>query len=271
VAAPQESVRLPFEQAGIAAFEREREAMDALVQLADHAALMARKPAPVVRVPANRETRTLNEHESLALLSSAGLPVIEHRLCRSEEEAVRAASAFDHRVVIKACSQDLPHKSDHGLVALNPPDIASEFRRQREKVAALGARFEGVIVARLAQNARELALGARVDPGFGPVVLVGDGGIALEALKDFRLLQPPFTVSEVLQKLAQLRVAPLLQGFRGQPARDAAAFGAMAVRLGEAMLSWNGAVASMDINPVMVFETGKGAVAVDALAIIAVP
>jgi hypothetical protein len=96
-------------------------------------------------------------------------------------------------------------------------------------------------------------------------VLVGDGGIYLEALKDFRLLLPPFTRDEVLQKLGELRVAPLLGALRGQAARDVEAFAAMAVTLGEAMLSWNGAVASVDINPVIVFETGAGAVAVDAL------
>ena len=104
-----------------------------------------------------------------------------------------------------------------------------------------------------------------MDPQFGPVVLVGDGGIYLEALKDFRLLLPPFSREDVIRKLGELRVAPLLAGLRGQRACDAAAFAAMAVRLGEAMLQWNGALASVDINPVIVFETGAGAVAVDAL------
>jgi acetate---CoA ligase (ADP-forming) len=265
VAATQESVRAPFEQAGIAAFEREREAMDALVQFADHRALMARPPrapVPPVRVGA---TRLLNEADSLALLARSGLRVIEHRLCRTEEQVVAAASAFDHEIVMKACSPDVPHKSDHGLVALRPEDAVREFHRQSSEVEKLGARFDGVIVARMAPKGRELALGARIDPQFGPVVLVGDGGIFLEALKDFRLLLPPFTDAEVLAKLGELRVAPLLAGVRGQAPRDAAAFAAMAVRLGEAMLSWNGAVASVDINPVIVFETGRGAVAVDAL------
>lgn len=265
VAAPQETVRAPFEQAGIAAFERERGAMDALAQLAEHGALMAqpaRAPARAIPVPA---TRLLNEAESLALISQAGLAVIEHRLCRSAEEAAAAAATFGGRVVIKACSRDLPHKSEHGLVALGPPHAEHEFRRQAQAVAKLGASFEGVIVARLAAKGRELALGARLDPQFGPVVLVGDGGVYLEALKDFRLLLPPFAEAEVLAKLAELRVAPLLAGVRGEPAADLGAFAAMAVRLGEAMLRWDGAVASVDVNPVRVFETGKGAVALDAL------
>ena len=137
--------------------------------------------------------------------------------------------------------------------------------RQRDAVQALGARFDGVIVARRAPKATELALGARVDPQFGPVVLVGDGGVNLEALKDFRLLLAPFAEEEVLRKLGELRIAPLLGGWRGRPAADLAAFARMAVRLGDAMLGWGGSVSSIDINPVFVFETGRGALAVDAL------
>jgi hypothetical protein len=108
-----------------------------------------------------------------------------------------------------------------------------------------------------------MALGARIDPQFGPIVLLGDGGVYLEALQDFRLIIPPFKEEEALEKIARLRVAPLLGALRGRPARDLAAVAGMAVRLGDAMLAWKGEVSSVDINPVIVFETG--AVAVDAL------
>jgi hypothetical protein len=98
-------------------------------------------------------------------------------------------------------------------------------------------------------------------------VLIGDGGIYLEALKDFRLLLPPFGEDAVLRKLGELRVAPLLAALRGQPARDVRAFARMAVKLGEAIVRWDGTVASVDINPVAVFQTG--AVALDALVEVA--
>jgi acyl-CoA synthetase (NDP forming) len=268
LAAPQPSVRAPFEEAGIATFASERAAMDALAQLADHAALLRRERAPVAAVPAVGETRGLNEAEGLALLAQAGIPVVEHRLCRHEDEIVAAWQALGGDAVLKACSRDIPHKSDHGLVALQVEDPVSEFQRQRRRVVELGAGFDGVIVARRAAKGRELALGARIDAQFGPVVLVGDGGIYLEALKDFRLLLPPFTEEEALAKLGELRMAPLLGSLRGQPARDVRAFARMAVKLGDAMLAWNGTVSAVDINPVIVFETGAGAVAVDALVII---
>ena len=271
VAAPQASVRGAFDAAGVATFASERAAMDALAQLADHAALLRRPAAPIASAVRIERTRTLNEHDSLARLAQAGIGVVEHRLCRSEEEATEAAAAFDHQIVMKACSRDLPHKSDHGLVALAVDDPAAEFRRQRQRAGEVGARLEGVIVARKARRGRELALGARLDPQFGPVVLLGDGGIYLEALKDFRLLMPPFTEGQVLEKLRELRIAPLLYGLRGEPGRDVRAFAQMAVKLGEAMLAWNGSVAAVDINPVIVFETGAGAVALDALVIISDP
>jgi acyl-CoA synthetase (NDP forming) len=262
LAAPQASVRAPFEQAGVATFAREREAMDALAQVAAHSALMQKAGCRAPEVYPQGQTRFLDEAESLALLASAGIAVVEHERCRTAEEV---GAKFKAGMVMKACSPDLPHKSDHGLVALEVGDPLAEYTRMREKVVSLGARFEGVILARRAARGRELALGARLDPQFGPVVLVGDGGVYLEALKDFRLLLPPFGETEVLEKLGALRIAPLLGALRGQPARDVAAYARMAVRLGEAMVSWRGAVASVDINPVIVFETGVGALAVDAL------
>jgi acyl-CoA synthetase (NDP forming) len=266
VAAPQKSVRDEFAKAGVPTFASERVAMDALAQLADHAALLQRPavegaPMRPIWLPTGSH-RFLHEAESLEVLARAGLPVVEHRLCRTEEEV---RGGFGPPVVMKACSRDVPHKTEHGLVCIDPPDPVAEFRRQREKIAALGASFEGVIVARRAAKGRELALGARLDPQFGPVVMVGDGGVNLEALKDFRLLLPPFPADEVLAKVNQLRIAPLLAGWRGEPPADLPAFARMAVLLGEAMLGWAGSVAAVDINPVFVFETGKGALAVDAL------
>ncbi len=263
VAAPQAAVREPFARAGIATFAREREAIDALVQVADHAALL-RRPAsrPPHSFPLHRY-RTLDESASLALLARSGIPVVEHRLCRHEDEVVAASRELGAPLVLKGCSRDIAHKSEAKLVSLNVDDPVAEFHRLRRRIGALGAWFGGVIVARKAPKARELALGARLDARFGPVVMVGDGGVYLEALKDFRLLLPPFTEGDVIARLRSLRIAPLLQAVRGEPACDVEAFARLAVRLGEAMLEWEGRVGAVDINPVAVFETG--AVALDAL------
>ena len=267
IAAPQEEVRAEFEKLGLPAFAREREAMAALRQLAGHSELMRRKPAaraaaPAPRLPAGRGF--LNEFESLSLLQQAGVQVVEHRLCQDEAAARAAFRALGPKVVAKACSSSIPHKTEQGLVKLglqSEDAVATVFRDFTARIPA----GDGVLVARHSAGRRELALGARLDPAFGPVVLLGDGGIYLEALKDFRLLLPPFGEDEVRAALAQLRIAPLLQGVRGEPPLDLAAIARMAVALGDAMLGWGGKVASVDVNPVMVFAQGDGALAVDAL------
>jgi len=275
VAATQAEVRSEFSNAGLPTFEREREAMQALAQLARHAALLRTTPAPVLAGKAvapfpqpARGARFIGEAQSLALLAGAGIAVIEHHLCVSED-AVRAAfAALGGPVALKACSPDAPHKTELGLVMLGVADAdaaAREFVRQKQKLASIKARFDGVVVARMARKGRELALGARIDPQFGPVVMIGDGGIYLEALKDFVLLLPPFDSAEARAALGRLRIAPLLAGVRGEAPRDCDAVAGMAVRLGAAIVAWQDAVASIDINPVIVHAEGEGAVALDGL------
>jgi len=268
LAAPQVEVRAEFERLGVPAFEREREAMLALRQLAEHAVLMRKAPPAGPRhtpppLPGG-SAGFLNEAESLALLAAAGLGVVEHRLCHDEAAARAAFRALGPKVVVKACSASVPHKTELGLVRLGVASEEAAARAFREFKPQLPA-ADGVLVARQVSARRELALGARVDPVFGPVVLVGDGGIYLEALKDFRLLLPPFSAEDVRAALLGLRIAPLLESQRGQPAPDVGAYAQMAVHLGDAMLAWGGKVASVDVNPVMLFDEGRGALAADAL------
>jgi acetate---CoA ligase (ADP-forming) len=252
VAAPQASVRSQF---SVATFARESEAIDSLHQLARHSAWL-RQPAREARYVkgVSSKTRFLNEAESLAIAAKAGVPAVEHRLCRDEAEVRAAVRALGPSVAVKACSPDIPHKAALGLVALDAKDPVAEFKRMRD---AVKGRFDGVIVARMAAKGLELALGAHVDPLFGPAVLIGAGGVQVEVLKDVQLLLPPFSEAEVLEKLGRLRMAPLLAG------RDTPAFARAAVALGKAAHDLG--IASVDINPVILFETGKGAVAVDAL------
>ncbi|MDH3319161.1 MAG: acetate--CoA ligase family protein [Betaproteobacteria bacterium] len=268
LAAPQPEVRAEFEKLGVPAFARERDAMLALRQLAAHSALLRQRPAaaPAAVAPSLPEGKAgfLDEAASLALLAQAGIAVVEHRLCHSEAEARAAFAALGPKVVVKACSASVPHKTEQGLVRVglqSADEVVQAYRDFKPRLPAV----DGVLVARHAAGRRELALGARLDPHFGPVVMVGDGGIYLEALKDFRLLLPPFSVEDVLEALAGLRMAPLLGAQRGQAPLDAGAYARMAVRLGEAMRGWQGRVASVDVNPVMLFEQGRGALAVDAL------
>ena len=272
VSAWQEPVAAPFRAAGMPVYANETEALGALSQLASHTALLRRpraawgKPAPV-EVPAGKSA-FLNEVESLELLARHKLPVVAYRLCRTAAEARSAFEAIGAPVVVKACSVDIPHKSEHGLVAVNvksADDVARLFDSQWKKMGDMRAARDGVIVAAMRKAQRELMIGARIDPHFGPVVVVGDGGKYVEALKDFALLVPPFDAAEVKEALRGLRIAPLLDGVRGDPPLDLDALAAAAIGVGQLIGASRGKIASIDLNPVMVGAKGEGVVIVDAL------
>ncbi|HSD55217.1 MAG TPA: acetate--CoA ligase family protein [Burkholderiales bacterium] len=272
VAATQDPVVAEFRAAGLPVYANEREALGVLAQLAAHTTLL-RKPrvdwpdAAAIDLPVGAHP-FLNEAESLALLARAGVPVVPYRLCRSADEARAAFCALGGPVAVKACSIDVPHKSEHGLVTLNvtsADEAARAFNAQWDKLATLDAARDGVIVAAMRKLRREFMVGARVDPAFGPVVVVGDGGKYVEALKDFAVLAPPFDAADVREALAGLRIAPLIDGVRGEPPLDVAALAAVAIRVGRLICAGGGKIASLDLNPVMVGAVGEGALVVDAL------
>ncbi|HSU20450.1 MAG TPA: acetate--CoA ligase family protein [Variovorax sp.] len=272
VAAWQESVAAPFRAQGIPTYANEHDALGTLAQLAAHTALMRRAvvPWPAGAAPAlpPGSGRFLDEAQSLAVLADAGVPVVAHRLCRSADEAAEALAAVGAPAVVKACSRDVPHKSEHGLVALGVTTAAEAralFERQWATLAGLGAARDGVIVAAMRRGQREFMVGARVDPVFGPVVVVGDGGKYVEALQDVAVLLPPFAAADVTAALRTLRVAPLIEGVRSDPPLDVDALAALAVAVGRLVVDAGGAIASIDVNPVLVGARGEGAVALDAL------
>src|SRR5262249_33106235 len=127
--------------------------------------------------------------------------------------------------------------------------------------------LDGVLVERMApKGGLELILGARNDPAWGPVLVVGLGGVMAEALSDIRLLPPDLTEAEVAGEFRRLKGARLLGPFRGAPARDVEAAAAIVARLG-AVLRAHPEIAEVDINPLMVYGEGQGALAVDALIV----
>jgi len=117
----------------------------------------------------------------------------------------------------------------------------------------------------MARGRRELMIGARVDPVFGPVVLLGDGGKYVEAMPDVQVLISPFTAADVRSALAKLRIAPLLAGVRGEPALDVEAFTAAAIAVCRLMMDPASKVVNLDLNPVLIGAKGEGCVALDAV------
>lgn len=274
VSATQPAVAREFAANGTATFPTEVEAVTALNQFLTHHEMMARakassRPAPSASVPLPASQTMLNEADSLALLASKGIPVVPHRLCKSGEEAEAAFDAIGGPVVIKGCSADIAHKSELGLVQLgvSSREQAGEAFARMEAIIRnhARARFDGVIVAAMATGRRELMIGAHRDPVFGPVVVVGDGGKYVEVFKDTALMLTPFGKEDVGYALAKLRIAPLLQGVRGEPPMDVAALIDAVVKIGDLMRDENAGVQSIDLNPVLLDSEGKGCVVVDAV------
>lgn len=279
VAAPQLSVSDRFKALDLAVYPTEGEAVRALGQFLSHAELQAaadrRNPEGPTPPRKTGPTLMLDEFASLALLSAHGVAVAKHRLCATEAEALAAFEALGGApVVLKGCTPDASHKSELGLVQVglrDAPAVAAAFRGIGQAALGAGVRLSGVIVAELVRGRRELMIGAKIDPVFGPVVLVGDGGKYVEAMPDVQVLLPPFDAAHVERALRRLRIAPLLDGVRGEPALDVAAFCAACVAVGQLMSEPGAGVTQLDVNPVIVGAVGEGCVAVDAVVYRTVP
>jgi acyl-CoA synthetase (NDP forming) len=268
---PQPASAAIFRAAGIPTFENPTEALGALTELADHVRLMQRQRGSAtvrrVRTRPITEGRWLNEHESLALLAEQGLPIVPHRLCRSAAEARAAFAEFGPLVAVKACSRDVPHKGDKGLVALNvntAEEVARVYAAQLAILGKIGARADGVIVATMVSGLCEVALGITWDAVFGPLVMVAAGGRDIEALNEAVLVVPPFSAEDVKDALTRLERSRLLVARDGARTPDVDALCEVAIRLGEMALGADG-IQSIDVNPVLVGEAGAGVTIVDAL------
>jgi acyl-CoA synthetase (NDP forming) len=176
-------------------------------------------------------------------------------------------------VVLKACSAALPHKSDLGLVHVGvegPRAVRAAFREILERArAAAPGEVDGVLVCEMVRGGIELALGIAQDPVFGPTVVIGAGGVDLEATPDVAHLIVPFDEADVRRALDGLRLRPRLDAHRGRPPADVDALVAATCALGRAADELRGTVVEVDVNPLLVRPEGEGVIALDALVVLA--
>ena len=169
----------------------------------------------------------------MAALRTAGIATVDARAARSADEAVQSARATGYPVVLKIASEDIAHKTEVGGVALNLQDDAA-VREAYERILATvrshapQARIDGVLIAPMVRGGVELIAGVSRDPVFGPVVMVGMGGIYAEVLKDVAVQVAPVSEDEALRMIRSLKLFPLLDGARGQAKADVAAANAAA-------------------------------------------
>lgn len=203
---------------------------------------------------------TLGEFESLRMLNDFGIATVTCALANSENEAVAAARDMGYPVALKTAGESMLHKSEHGGVVLGVEDEAQLCSAYGGMSTRLG---NDVLISAMADAGVEMLLGIKHDPQFGPVVLIGSGGVLAETLGDVQYALPPFDAAHARRCVDRLQLRPLLDGVRGEAAADIEAFCNIAARFSEMAAALADVLAEVDVNPVIVQE--RGAIAVDAL------
>jgi succinyl-CoA synthetase beta subunit len=211
------------------------------------------------------------EFQGKRWLADAGIRVPSGALATSVDAACAVASAIGYPVVIKAQASALPHKSEVGGVVVGVADEAalrSAWTRLLDNVGQHrpGLPLDGVLVEAMAQRGIELVVGARRDADWGPLLLVGLGGVWIEVLKDFRLIPADLSAADIVVELMRLKAAPLLLGARGAAAVNLAAVAAVVARIGE-LICADQRITEIDLNPLVV--SADQAVALDVLLVCA--
>ena len=226
---------------------------------------------PGIQVPADLPGGFLTEPDARRLLEAAGIPTTRWQFAADTEAAVQAARALGDAVAIKAVSARIVHKSDIGGVKLGLRGDAAVRQACNDIAAAARAAgvetLDGFLVTEMWRADTELILGVQRDPDFGPLVMVGAGGVLVELMKDVQLAPAPLSHATARAMLGRLRCLPLLTGYRGRPAADLDAIADTMVRLGALAADTSARLSELDINPL--FIAGDRIAAADARATLA--
>lgn len=259
---------------GIPVFRGIPAAATGLAGLARLGRLTVLPAAPAYHGPVDTVDATVfrNEFHAKQALAAAGISVPREEVVTSADQAVRSARATGYPVVLKIASEDIAHKTEIGGVALDLADddaVRQAFDRLMANARrhAPHARLDGVLVAPMVRGGIELIAGVSRDPVFGPVVMVGFGGIYAEILKDVAVQVAPVSEAEALQMIRGLKMFPLLDGARGQARADVAAAARTVARLSEFACRHVAQVAEIDMNPILVRPEGQGVLVLDALMV----
>jgi acyl-CoA synthetase (NDP forming) len=257
-------------------FRSARNCLTAVKAWLDYAAFQKRYRSPfakpVMRAsPAARKARpllkdgsVLSERRSKELLAAYGIPVTGDIFVTRPEEAASAAKLIGFPVVLKASADSLSHKSDRGLVRVG---ISSEkaVRAAYREIMTAAPDAEGVIVCELVRDGVETVVGVVRDQLFGPVIMFGLGGVAVEIFKDVTFRVPPFDKAEARRMIEEIKAFPLLRGARGRPKADLKALVDVIMKVQRLAVDLSGDIAELDINPLLALP--DRAVALDALVV----
>jgi acetate---CoA ligase (ADP-forming) len=275
-----------LEAHGVPTFTFPEEAVQGLGSLARYRAWATRRRTEVRAFPVDRAAvraalrrarragqLVLPEYSARALLGAYGLRFPASRSVRTREEAEVAAGEIGYPVVLKVASPDISHKTDVGGVALgieDAPSLRAAFDRMRESLRhrAPTARIAGFEVEAEVRGGKEVLLGVQRDPGFGPVVVFGTGGIYVEVLRDVTFRLAPVRPLGAVHMIESVRSFPLLEGVRGERPSDLGALAEAIERVSQ-LATELPEVVELDVNPLIVRPEGGGVVAVDARVVLA--
>jgi acyl-CoA synthetase (NDP forming) len=214
----------------------------------------------------------LSEADSKALLRAAGIAVPDEILVTEKSGLDAAIARIGLPLAMKVQSPDIPHKSEVGGVRLNVATkgevfLAFEALLNNARQARPDAAIQGVLLGPMAKKGVEIIIGSLQDATFGPMVMVGLGGITTELFRDVVYRPAPVGGEEALAMLDELKAAPLLQGFRGAAKADVAALAQLIAQLSHLAARLRNDVAEIEINPVLVHPNGQGMTIVDALVV----
>ena len=204
----------------------------------------------------------LLEEEGQEVLKAYGLPLPKSALAKTEADAIKIAKQIGYPVVMKIASPQIIHKSDAGGVKVNltnDTEIKEAFKTivANAKKYNKNAEIKGVLIVEMVKGGKELIIGSKLEPGFGPVIMLGMGGIYVEVLKDVTFKLAPVTDKEADDMIASIKTQKLLQGVRGEKPSDTAKLSECIQRLSQLVTDFK-EIKELDMNPVLVMEKGKG-------------
>jgi acetate---CoA ligase (ADP-forming) len=255
------------------AIEPMAKAARAIVERGRFLAGEARPASQPLALAAGPQAETLAEFEAKALLAGCGLPMPPQRLVTAAQELEGAAADLGFPLAVKIQSRDILHKTEIGGVKLGVADLAALRRafadvRKAAHARTPAAKIAGVLIEAMAGKGVEIIVGAIRDPGFGPVLMVGAGGIATEVFKDVTYRLAPVDERQALAMLSELRSAPLLHGFRGAPRADVTALAKLVAHVSAIAAVNREAIREIELNPVIVHTDGHGCSIADALIVL---
>ena len=211
---------------------------------------------------------SIGDFEARSIMQAYGLRIPQSEIAKTPDEAVQISTRYGYPVVLKIASPDILHKTDVGGVKVGLRS-ASEVRDAFELMVYRAqryvpeARIWGCLVQEMAPpGGLEVLVGMNRDPQFGPLVTFGLGGIYVETLKDVTFRVAPFSTQDAQDMLGEIRARALLDGVRGQPPVDKAAIIDILLRIGQLVVDFPD-ITELDINPLMVYHSDQGALAID--------